>query len=749
MQILSRYDCNIFCRSDSIFVMYFGQVTRVDWRMAASKTTMERAMGVSRFVLLPGAETEQKLGVLYDYQPDNPNQMEITLWRRVENVNSDLLDTLSSHPLVLDSDSGTGTATTDLKEKRRMAAKARWEKQNSRQEMLEKKCARMTEVKQRPTRRDVETQTKISWVHELSHKGYQSSISHLGSLFLNEHMKNCSRACPSYTDTFYDIAALLFLSSPKAYNVMRQVVILPARTSIYRHYSDTFHKTAQRLLDLSQLHESLLEIKRLISDLSRSGLNVNPICTLGIDAFCFRSFSGGTVGTQGKKSVIQQLIEEMMEEREPSVVVTERQVKYSYGFIFLLIPHDYRLPPKLVHLYAAETGSYNASITQTAKEIRALTKEYGLHIWCKATDGDPGVSNEHNKFFVKHVDGKSGNFGQLVLHLNMWLSASSKRWIPIADPLHVFKNLRARLLSHPIILYSDCPATSLDKIRDALKLGNVLDDESQIGKMRDSYVVSLFTFDNVSKLLKKALYVEACLLFPFACWSAVIFSENIDLGLRLFLVELAFQVIHCWYVEGNELSIRSRAKTKDATTFCDAQYARRMLNTLAAFGVSLSFGCDNMRMDALGTHLVENNIGIARASSSDPRYERIIQTFAHAQVRKEIAGRHGIQLHVQGRVNDGGCKVDPDYQCVGQTLISKPSHWRVDTLLQLLRGICQPETVEFLRGARDQFITDMETLIPSLDKHEYSINETANCGIMARIVSLRKKTSHGGDPSTI
>ena len=705
-------------------------------------------MGVSRFVLLPGAETEQKLGVLYDSQPDNPNHMEITLWRRVDNVSSYLLDTLASHPLILDSDSGAGTATTDLKEKRRMAAKARWEKQKNRQEMLEMKCARMSELKQQAVRRDVETQTKISWVHELSCKGYQSSISRLGSLLLNEHMENCSRACPSYTDTFYDLAALLFMTSPKAYNIIRQVVILPARASIYRHYSETFHKTAQTLLDLSQLHESLLELKDMITDLRRSGLNVNPICTLGIDAFCFRSFSGGTMGTQGKKSVIQQLIEEATEEREPSVVVTEKQVKYSYGFIFLLIPHDYRLPPKLVHLCAAESGCYNATITQKAKEIRKVTNEYGLHIWCKATDGDPGVSNEHNEFFFEHVSGKSGNFERLALRIHAWLSACSERWIPIADPLHVFKNLRARLLSHPIVLYSDCPATSLDNIRNVLDLGNALNDESQIGKMRDSYVVSLFTFDNVSKLLKRALYVEACLLFPFACWAAVIFSENIDLGLRMFLVELAFQVIHCWYVEANELSTRSRAKTQDATTFCDAHYARRMLNTLAAFGVSLYFGCDNIRMDALGTHLVENNIGIARASSSDPRYERIIQTFTHAQVRKEIAGRHGIQLHVQGRVNDGGCKVDPDYQWVGEPLTSKPSHWRVDTLLQLLRGMCQPETVDFMHDARNQFIKDLDTLIPSLDKHEYSINETANCGIMARIVSFKKKMSHGADSST-
>ena len=153
------------------------------------------------------------------------------------------------------------------------------------------------------------------------------------------------------------------------------------------------------------------------------------------------------------------------------------------------------------------------------------------------------------------------------------------------------------------------------------------------------------------------------------------------------------------------------------------------------------FGCDNMRMDALGTHLVENSIGIARASSNDPRYERIIQTYTHAEVRKEIAAKLGICLYVPGRVNQGGCKVDPDYRCAGRSLKSKPSRWRVDGILQLLRGLCQPETAEFMSKKLKKFLSELAQLIPILDRHEYNINSAANCGIMARIISLVKKGS--------
>ena len=120
---------------------------------------------------------------------------------------------------------------------------------------------------------------------------------------------------------------------------------------------------------------------------------------------------------------------------------------------------------------------------------------------------------------------------------------------------------------------------------------------------------------------------------------------------------------------------------------------------------------------------------------------RIIQTYTHAEVKKEIAARLGICLHVQGRVNHGGCKVDPDYQCVGRPLKSKPNGWRVDSILELLRGLCQPETAKFVSEQRDEFMFELEQLIPILDEHEYNINRAANCGIMARIISFSKTES--------
>ena len=726
----------------------------------------------SRFTILPSSECGYNLGVLCDYTRDGQGQPVLTLWRQTCELDLSLVNIPSHLSFLLgcrndrqeeDYEQVTRRAISD---KRRMAATARWDKKREKQQNDQFRSAYMVQKRQsqRPARCDAATQTSISWLHgvHIENQG-ETTTSILGAIFIDEIIGNQLRKCPRYSDVFYEMSALLYLSSPKAYRVMRQIVVLPATASLYRVFHETFQRTTERLLDLHHVWQSIGDVCDAINNLRGSGKQVNPACTLGIDAFCFRSFSGATVETSPRQPSVTEIANEIAADGEKTVAVDEGKTKFSYGFLFLLIPHDYRVPIKILHLYAAETGSYNAEIAAKAEQIRQAATSSGLRIWCRATDRDPGVSREHSEFYSAHIRGKSAHFQKLVEAVYAWLCKDKDRWIPISDPLHVFKNLRARLLAHPIKIFSNCPATSLERMRAVLDLGGALNDETQTGKMRDSYVVALFTFDNVVKLLKSKCYVEACLLLPFACWAAVIFSRDIKLKLRSFLVEFAFQTIMAFNQELVALSVSgtpSRGAVNNVTTFSDAHYASRMLNTLVVFGVTLRFGCENVRMDALGTHLVENCIGIARASSSDPRYERIIQTYAHAEIRKEIAAKIGITLYVPGRVNHGGCKVDPDYQNTKERLIRKPKEWRVDRLLMLIRGICQKETCKFMTEDLERFILDLKALVPALDEHEYNINEAANCGIMARIVSFKKEKRQGstadprpgdvncGDPET-
>ena len=149
---------------------------------------------------------------------------------------------------------------------------------------------------------------------------------------------------------------------------------------------------------------------------------------------------------------------------------------------------------------------------------------------------------------------------------------------------------------------------------------------------------------------------------------------------------------------------------------------------------------DLIRSDGVGTHLVENSIGIARQSSNDPRSDRIISSYAHAEIRKKESSHHCLRLNVQGRINDGGCKINEITDVDNDDLISKPDSWSVSNIIQLFRGLCNPEITETMIGNLMIFTSELESFLPLVDQHFYDINQAVNNGILARLISFKSIT---------
>lgn len=191
---------------------------------------------------------------------------------------------------------------------------------------------------------------------------------------------------------------------------------------------------------------------------------------------------------------------------------------------------------------------------------------------------------------------------------------------------------------------------SLEEISEILDVGKASDDNSSLRKMRDSYTVLLLAFQNVAKLIHHYYYGSVCILCLYACIAAAILSTRLSIDFPLFLVEFAFFFFVKLVEQFDDLS-KSDIKQKNvegtiAVTISEIHYIKRILNTLVAFGIALRFGNERLKLDALGTHLVENAIGIPRQTSFDPRWERILATFCHVKIRKCLAKSLGIQIRV-------------------------------------------------------------------------------------------------------
>ena len=604
-------------------------------------------------------------------------------------VQERIFEVLSSQEEVSPSEMSTHKELNGDSSHWRELARRRWsqkdvktrQKREFYERMQARKSSQSVASSQTCSRCDIAVQCDTTTSRELVDSWIANSFCSCGATIIRNSLFNLQREMPVYSDDMYKISMLIYLTSAKTYKILRQMLQWPSVSSLYRHYSAQISAIKDRLVNIEGITEGLSELRDARDCLVKSGVRVNTQFTLAIDAFSFRGFMGSTMtplkDTSRSVDATMQSTEASSEGLAERRDVLPEKCCYNNGFLMLVIPHDFRLPVKLLHLAVSSNGAYNKPIDEKAQLIMQKANEMKIRIWFRATDGDPGVSASHTNFYEQHVSGKVSNYSNLIKDVWTWLCADVNAFVPISDPLHIWKNIRSRFITRRIVLFKDSPATDIDAVRKALCLGNALDDDSQIGKMRDNYVMELFTFRNVSKLIRAKQYTSAFLLLPFACWIAVTFAEQIDREFRIFLCELVFQLLVQYLAAFQDIPEERfnglASDEKEQTAFSRGHYVKRMLNTLCAFGVTLVFGSDALRMDSLGTHLVENAIGIARSTSSDHRCERILATYAHNELRKEFAAHLDLSLRVQGRLNYGGCKIDLDEITRGRigTLTSK------------------------------------------------------------------------------
>lgn len=641
-------------------------------------------------------------------------------------------ETQLNHKECIESKKGLNIENMDQREHDHFSklAKLKWEKENSKKKKtLVMNTPQIVECVNYITYKGVSTQTEISSFSPQLQKNTLNSLFQikLSISLIWEMLEKCFKSQRRYSNQLYDISMLLYLSSAKTYAVIRQFFPIPAVKNLYAVYGDMISSEKRNLLDFSE-KDNVIDEYLHQNEIDFNSPQTSNIITLGIDAFSFQSFSSTALSPSKKFSSGDQTI------------------TYNNGFLFLLTPIDFTLPPKIFHLEKASNGNYNDDIDIIAKKLIDVLKRKGFNVWFKCTDGDRFLSPQHEDFYRKYIYQKSNNFLKIVNDVHTKLCDCPDFIVPTGDPLHLWKDLRRRFQQHVIALFSNSPlATDFERAKSILNVGKALNDTSDVGKMRDIYCIQLFTLENVYKLLDNDDYMDATLFFPYACWIIVVYSIQIDLEFRLFLTELSFQFIQTFLdnfptLKQNRVLQKSRDDV-DFVTIAEEQYLIRMLNTLVATAIVLIYSPRFVRMDGVGTHLVENNIGIARQTSNDPRWDRIVITFSHAELRKKIAKKYNIKLHVQGRINDGGCKLDQieDSQEKTNNLISKPKSWSVPEIIQLFIGLCNPETSGALQKDLHAFMMDLKSLGNLIDIKNPNFNDTANNGIVARLISFKAK----------
>ena len=514
-----------------------------------------------------------------------------------------------------------------------------------------------------------------------------------------------------YTDHMYEISELLRATSRKSFRILRQILPVPSESALFRRYGETI-KANKDLLTREDMIEQ--HIEDMLSK-ERTG----P-ATIGIDAFSFRTFVSQTLSNGNQQSE-----------------------QYSNAFLFIHIPLDSRFSPKVIHIYKKGNGAYDSNVQCLFDRIRAKYHNKESYVWFKSTDGDRYLSYEHDIFFQTYVEDHKDDFSFLLQCLHDKLCEGVT--MPISDPLHFAKNMRGKIIDHYVALVDSEVMVSLvdrETLEKILKLGDVLNDLSQLGRMRDVYVTKLFSLQNVCKLLGTSHYVGALALLPYASLFTVLYGKNLSLETRMFFTKLAYLCFNRLLTEATKLTarygcIRSRYSSGClAILMAEPGYIKRMMHTCLAIGISMLFGPDKLRLDALGTHIVENAIGIARSISNSTKYESICSAFAVAELRKELAKKHSITLYIPKRINDGGSKIDT----ICEDGIQHPEWWDAHDIVSACVEVCASETRQACEPEVLKFGQELSSFLCKLEiKELQETSEVANALIVQRNYKFKTK----------
>ena len=511
----------------------------------------------------------------------------------------------------------------------------------------------------------------------------------------------------TYSTFVLEIAELLALTSRKTYRLLRQMLPLPCESCLRYHFGEMLRET--KLLLTSE--ESVgTHIDKVVAD----DKDAADIVTIGIDAFAFRTFHDKT-----------------------TFKASGDQEGHSNAFVFLHIPLNADAPVKVISLKSQANGAFNSKISDMFQMIAKEYSRLNINIWFKSTDGDRFLNTEHNLFYENYVKNYRGNFHLLLQHIHDKLIAREVI-VPIADPLHFAKNLRGKLIDHPIAVVNEetLHFVTRDEVQSVLGVGQALDDRSQIGRMRDVYVTRLFTLQNVVRLMNAGCFSAAFLLLPYACLFTVMYCDNLTIRDRMFLVHLSY-ICFDIMLEENSAIVRDHQEVQHrflkpckGITPAEPSYIRRMIHTCLSFGISMVFGPGHVRLDALGTHLVENAIGIARCVSNSSDYSRIVSAFANAEIRKRLARKWNITLHIPKRITDGGAKINT---IQSEEIGIIPEDWDPRDIVSIMREACISELREQVRAEYEQLSQALEDVVSKIRLKKLSCpSEVANTSIISR-----------------
>ena len=610
---------------------------------------------------------------------------------------------------------------------------------------------------------------------------HPKGISEVGWIILKDIFINAHRDPNGhrYSIETKEIGFILNSKSTKAYNTLRAYLPLPTTNIIRDTFLKDMIKAEKSMLNYEQIPKLLKDYKNTSChgiDFINSTLAIDAISITPTHLQNYKKAIGSVSAALDKQIMFTKtnMSIEQRKEFEESMKSTDGSeesalAKINSAFIFYLEPHDPTLPCLPLHIYLKRGGSANEVVRKLIdKTIEQIEKDNFIQVDNISSDGDIGHQFMYERTMKELLKLDSKLSRDII---TSWKFFDIK-YVATADLMHLFKVMRTKCLQYDMNIFPDTVTniSMAETILNCFREGKEIRDLSPLGKMRDSYALLFFSFENLANTISTGSFNEMLIVLPWTCFVNAVTNSALSINSAIKLLEIAYEFMlkflniltipHSTWIE-TEQTMRCKQKY---ITVMPVSMLKRVIPTLAALIANLKHYVKinleneiegipehivkrfrNMKdfgSERLTTHPEENYNGFLREESyGKDTPQSVIHIAAKATISKNLMIKHNVNIHKRSRANAGGLKVSEYFGVIPEIPeIIEPKSF-VDTLFFIAEAIHPEANLDLNSINPELFIAFgdwlQEALIWSkMGKYQriktYLSNGTANSKIQSR-----------------
>ena len=165
--------------------------------------------------------------------------------------------------------------------------------------------------------------------------------------------------------------------------------------------------------------------------------------------------------------------------------------------------------------------------------------------------------------------------------------------IPISDLLHLLKSARSHILNHLMMIDPDTfRCLNMSLFEEAAELPQVFQDRTTSGAMKDAYVLALYSWTTLIKVLQHGRFDAAFYIFPFILCLEAIKYTLLSKEIRIQYLATAVKFFTFHYRSIKSVNKDCLFQTTFRTTaigvlFGDECFIARCINTCVGIAVAI------------------------------------------------------------------------------------------------------------------------------------------------------------------